>query len=77
MVVNPFWMGVLMTIVAELMVLIVFAWVNSHRVSRREKAEEDAFFETLGSLEGKKVRIVRKNGYLIGEAIDDEDDKEG
>ena len=77
MVVNPFWMGVLMTIVAELMVLIVFAWVNSRRVSRREEMEANAFLETLGSLEGKKVRIVRKNGYLIGEAIDDEDDKEG
>ena len=77
MVVNPFWMGVLMTIVAELMVLIVFAWVNSRRVSRREETEANAFLETLGSLEGKKVRIVRKNGYLIGEAIDDEDDKEG
>lgn len=76
MTVNPFWFGVLMTIVAELVVMIVIAWVNSHRNAKLEEEEEDAFFQAIASMEGKKVRIVRKNGYLVGEAIEDKDDAE-
>lgn len=76
MTVNPFWFGVLMTIVAELIVMIIFAWVNSHRNAKQEEAEADMLSQVLESMEGKKIRIVRKNGYFVGEAINDEDDEE-
>ena len=71
MTVNPFWMGVLLTIAAELIVMIIVAWINSHK----QAAKEEAFMDALESMEGKTVRIVRKNGYLVGEAIEDEDDE--
>lgn len=74
MTVNPFWLGVLMTIVAELVVLIIAAMVNSHRAAYEEK--DDGLEEMLSQIEGKKVRIVRKNGYLIGEMLEDDDDEE-
>lgn len=72
MYVHPFWFGVLMAIVAMIVLFLGFGIVRA--LTSEEDEDDEDFEQVLTEMTGKKFRIVRKNGYLIGEPIDDEDD---
>ena len=80
MTINAFWFGVQMTVVVEIMVMIVFAIIVSHRAAEDDDmsgdaiANEEQFKEYL---RGVLEEIAAQNKFIIGEAIEDhEDDKE-
>ena len=74
--VNAFWFGVLMTLFAMFVAMFIIAYFHSKRGEKsHEKFEEydpseDEFREALEEMTGKKFRIVKKNGFMIGEIID-------
>ena len=78
MYVNPFWFGVLMTIVAGLMFFLVLAIIQSAR-SDDDDLTEDEYREILEEMTGEKIKVVTKNGVMIGMSADkdEEPDKEG
>lgn len=77
MVVNPFWFGVLMTIVVEIMVSVLLVIIREAKGDKREVTEEE-LRQVLEDITGKKFRVVEKDGYLIGEPVEDrEDDDDG
>lgn len=77
MMVNPFWFGVLMTIVVEIMVSVLLVIIREIKGEKREVTEEDLRL-LLEDITGKKFRVVEKDGYLIGEPVEDrEDDDDG
>lgn len=77
MVVNPFWFGVLMTIVVEIMVSVLLVIIREAKGDKREVTEEE-LRKVLEDITGKKFRVIEKDGYLIGEPVEDrEDDDDG
>ena len=77
MVVNPFWFGVLMTIVVEIMVSVLLVIIREAKGDKREVTEEDLRL-LLEDITGKKFRVIEKDGYLIGEPVENrEDDDDG
>ena len=77
MFVNPFWFGVLMTIVVEIMVSVLLVIIREAKGDKREVTEED-LRQLLEDITGKKFRVIEKDGYLIGEPVEDrEDDDDG
>lgn len=77
MFVNPFWFGVLMTIVVEIMLSVILVIIREAKGYKREVTEED-LRQLLEDITGKKFRVVEKDGYLIGEPVEDrEDDDDG
>lgn len=77
MVVNPFWFGVLMTIVVEIMASVILVIIREAKGDKREVTEED-LRQLLEDITGKKFRVIEKDGYLIGEPVEDrEDDDDG
>ena len=77
MLVNPFWFGVLMTIVVEIMLSVILVIIREAKGDKREVTEED-LRQLLEDITGKKFRVVEKDGYLIGEPGEDrEGDDDG
>lgn len=77
MMVNPFWFGVLMTIVVEIMLSVILVIIREAKGDKREVTEED-LRQVLEDITGKKFRVIEKDGYLIGEPVEDrEDDDDG
>lgn len=77
MLVNPFWFGVLMTIVVEIMVSVLLVIIREAKGDKREVTEEE-LRNVLEDITGKKFRVIEKDGYLIGEPVEDrEDDDDG
>lgn len=77
MLVNPFWFGVLMTIVVEIMVSVLLVIIREANGDKREVTEEE-LRQVLEDITGKKFRVVEKDGYLIGEPVEDrEGDDDG
>ena len=78
MLVNPFWFGFLIAMVAILILVLVLAFVKA-RQDEREWEEyqptEEEFRKAIEELTGKKFRIVEKNGFLVGEPLEDEEDE--
>lgn len=79
MTVNAFWFGFLIAVVVILVLLIAVAFASA----RRNDSEYDIdispeeYKEALEKMTGKKMRVYRdRNGYLVGEAIEDPDDDE-
>lgn len=75
MYVNPFWFGFLMAIVVMIVLSIVLSIIKSNQKEEWEEYEptNEELKETLEAVTGKKFRIVKKNGYLVGEEIKDKD----
>lgn len=72
MYVNPFWLGVLLTLVTIVVLMIVAALILSHKEEQETRIDDD---EILKGLEGKKFIMHRdKDGYLVGEEIEDPTD---
>lgn len=78
MMVNPFWFGVLVAFFAILLLMFILALISSKRSDddwEEFEPTEDEFREALESMTDKKFRIVRKNGYMIGEILEDDDNE--
>ena len=77
MVVNPFWFGVLMTIVGLVVIVIIIAFVHVKRQEAEEEAaddvlmDEDAFKKMLS----EAVRDALRENIVFGEEIADKDDE--
>lgn len=77
MTVNAFWFGFLIAIVLVMVLLITVAFVAARRSDQEEEAmDEQQYKEILEDMTGKKFKVVRKHGYLVGEPIEDPDDDE-
>ena len=76
MYVNPFWLGILCVLVAEVIGAIILALVKSHDGDREEVSTEE-YKKLLEDMTGRKFRVKVVNGYLVGEPIEDADDEEG
>lgn len=80
MEVNAFWFGFLIAIVVLLVLTIILAMVTGRR--REDETEEievdqEEYRKALETMTGRKIRVYRdRNGFLVGEAIEDPDDDE-
>lgn len=71
--VNPFWFGFLLAIVVMIVLTMILAYINGKRKEEEEyQPTEEEVREALEEITGKKFRIVNKNGYLVGEIIEEE-----
>ena len=77
MYVNPFWFGVLMTIVVGVVIVIVLSLIFGHRDDDQDDQEADSFeidYDAVKELDGKVGRIhVMKNGAIRFDELDDDD----
>ena len=77
MYVNPFWFGVLMTIVTMIVLSIVVAIIKSHQEDEEiEDVSEEEFRNVVEEMTGKKFRIISKDGYMIAESLEDDNESE-
>lgn len=77
MTVNAFWFGFLIAVVLVLVLLISVAFISARRSEREEEEiSEQEYKEILEGMTGKKFKVVQRNGYLVGEPIEDPDDDE-
>ena len=77
MTVNAFWFGFLIAVVLALVLLILVAFISARRSEREEEEiSEQEYKEILEGMTGKKFKVVQRNGYLVGEPIEDPDDDE-
>lgn len=77
MYVNPFWFGVLMTVVGLVVIMIILAIVTVQRDDKLRDEEEEADFQKfLEEVENRKFKLVRKDGYWVGEPVEDDDDED-
>lgn len=76
MYVNPFWFGVLMTIVAIIVALIIIGLIRSKREDETEEEIEQKFAVLLSEVTGKPYRVITKGDLLVGEPIDDDGGQE-
>lgn len=76
MTVNPFWFGVLMTIVGEIVLVLLFGIIRSMLFSGDEEpVTEEEYQMAMKELDGKRIKVIRKNGTLSVELIEDEKDE--
>lgn len=77
MVVNPFWFGVLLTIVGLIVAVLIIAFVNVKRHEAEDEVaddvlmDEDAFKKMLS----EAVRDALRENIVFGEEIADKDDE--
>ena len=73
--VNPFWFGVLITLVGFVVFLIIFALVASRNAEANEEEEQEEFQEILKNLTGKTFKIGMENGFLVAEPVEESDEE--
>lgn len=80
MYVNAFWFGFLIAMVVILILTLILAYING-REEEKEWEEyqptEEEVREALEEITGKKFQVVEKNGYLVGEMIEEEEEIDG
>ena len=77
MMVNAFWFGFLIAIVLVMVLLITVSFVAARRSEQEEETmDEQQYKEILEDMTGKKFKVVRKHGYLVGEPVEGHDDDE-
>ena len=76
MYVNGFWLGVLVTLIVEIFLIIIAGVIRAIRGDDYEEYQpsEEEFREVLEEMTGKKFKVVEKNGYLVGEIIEEEEE---
>ena len=76
MYVNGFWLGVLVTLIVEIFLIIIAGVIRAIRGDDYEEYQpsEEGFREVLEEMTGKKFKVVEKNGYLVGEIIEEEEE---
>lgn len=78
MYVNPFWFGVLMTIVGFMALMLIIAIVRT--LLDKGEAEdidvdEEEYRQMMEELTGRKMKVYRsKDGYLVAEPEEEDDD---
>ena len=78
MYVNAFWFGFLIAIVTLLILTLILAYIKGRQEDQEEyQPTEEEVREALKQITGKKFKVVEKNGYLVGEEIEDEEDSDG
>lgn len=76
MTVNPFWFGVLMAIVGEIVLVLLFGIIRSALSSRDEETvTEEEYQMAMKEINGKRIKVIRENGTLSVELIEDEKDE--
>ena len=78
MYVNPFWFGLLIGMI----VLLVLSALISHIAAKKEEEKmrdlsEAEMKEAIDQMNGKMFRFVERDGYLVGEPIEEDEDKDG
>ena len=80
MYVNPFWFGVLMTIVGLVVFSIIMAIVKDHLENREdeeiEEVSEEEFKRIVEETFGKKYKIMNRDGYMVAMPLDEGEDDE-
>jgi len=75
MTVNPFWFGVLMTVVGLIVLFIIIAFIGMKRNEAEETEDvwldEDGFKKMLS----EAVRDALRENIVFGEAMEDKDEK--
>ena len=76
--VNAFWFGFLIAIVTLLILTLILAYIKGRQEENEEEYQptKEEVREALEEITGKKFRIIEKNGYLVGEEIEDEEDSD-
>ena len=78
MYVNAFWFGFLIAIVTLLILTLILAYIKGRQEDQEEyQPTEEEVREALEQITGKKFKVVEKNGYLVGEEIEDEEESDG
>lgn len=79
MYVNAFWFGFLIAMVVMLILTLILAYIKGRQEENEEENQptKEEVREALEEITGKKIRIIEKNGYLVGEEIEDEEDSDG
>ena len=80
MYVNPFWFGVLMSIVAMVVLVLIIGFVGGKIADKEDMEFEDLdeaeMNDMLNDMDGKIVRLKREGEFLAFEEIDDEEQDE-
>lgn len=78
MTVNAFWFGFLIAVVVVMVLLLAVAFATARRNDEEDiEMSPEEYKAALEQMTGKPIRVYRdKNGYLVGEAIEDPDDDE-
>ena len=78
MVVNPFWLGVLMTIVGLIVIVIIIAFVHVKRQEADGEMQEDMLMDEAAfkKMLSEAVREALRENIMFGEGISDRDDEE-
>lgn len=76
MYVNAFWFGFLIAMVVILILTLILAYIKG-REEEKYKPTEEEVREALEEITGKKFRVVEKNGYLVDEMIEEEEESDG
>ena len=74
--VNAFWMGVLLTLVLEVIAAIIFSIVSNHRQEEEVEVSTEEYKKILEDMTGQKFKVKVVNGYLVGEPVEDVEDKD-
>lgn len=77
MYVNPFWFGVLMTIVAGVMIMIVLAIIQAVRDDGDDEDFDltpDQYKQMLKELTGKDFVVEVKHGCMVAHPVEEEKD---
>ena len=77
MYVNAFWFGFLIAMVVILVLVILLAFIRARQEEEEIDATPEEFKQILEEMTGRKFRIVERNGYLVGEPIEEDEDKNG
>ena len=77
MYVNAFWFWFLIAMVVILVLVILLAFIRARQEEEEIDATPEEFKQILEEMTGKKFRIVERNGYLVGEPIEEDEDKDG
>ena len=77
--VNAFWFGFLIAIVTLLILTLILAYIKGRQEENEEEYQptKEEVREALEEITGKKIRVVEKNGYLVGEEIEEEEESDG
>ena len=77
--VNAFWFGFLIAIVTLLILTLILAYIKGRQEENEEEYQpiKEEVSEALEEITGKKIRVVEKNGYLVGEEIEEEEESDG
>ena len=77
MYVNPFAFGVVATLAAMFILTVIRAVIHASDDDCEDiEVSKEEFQQALEEMTGKKFNVVYRNGFMVGEPIEDLDDDE-